>query len=334
MEVAQELEKSHPLGQRGGMITFSAAEIRRSMDTHVATSVIADALCGGARIAGVRFAVSDFMPGTGIVTTWASVGMDSYHFSGARLYHSGDKSNAGDDELTILYDENSKRLVAIAIGAGLGDLRNGALGVIAAQQCCRVPEGGALLGVVGAGRQAWAQLEFLTQHVRISDALLYCRKYESFKTICRRFSSLGRETKLRYASSAYEAVKDAHIVVTATSSPDPVVEVGWLRPDAHVNYIGSKRGGKREIRDLSSFDVALIEDRDQLIRDIESHFFSYNIDVDAMVGLGIGRNDDFDRLKKCRSVFFSNCYPGGEISLLAWYYLRSLSARNGDTHGD
>jgi alanine dehydrogenase len=49
------------------------------------------------------------------------------------------------------------------------------------------------------------------------------------------------------AGSAEEAVRDAGIVITSTTSTNPVVEGRWLRPGAHINAIGANFPQKREL---------------------------------------------------------------------------------------
>ncbi|HET7759013.1 MAG TPA: hypothetical protein VFK62_03750, partial [Gaiellaceae bacterium] len=48
-------------------------------------------------------------------------------------------------------------------------------------------------------------------------------------------------------ASAEEAVRGADVVVTATSSREPIVEHAWLAPGAHVNAVGSSIPTAREL---------------------------------------------------------------------------------------
>jgi len=47
--------------------------------------------------------------------------------------------------------------------------------------------------------------------------------------------------------SAEQAVQGAHIVITATSSRDPLLEAEWVSPGAHVNAAGSNQPTRREL---------------------------------------------------------------------------------------
>src|SRR5207244_3688863 len=53
------------------------------------------------------------------------------------------------------------------------------------------------------------------------------------------------------SASAEEAVRGADIIVTATSSAQPVLEGAWLRPGAHLNAVGSNRAERRELDDAA-----------------------------------------------------------------------------------
>ena len=45
------------------------------------------------------------------------------------------------------------------------------------------------------------------------------------------------------------AVRDADVVVTATSAREPVLKGEWLKPGAHVNAVGASRPDWRELDD-------------------------------------------------------------------------------------
>src|SRR5207245_9931421 len=59
-------------------------------------------------------------------------------------------------------------------------------------------------------------------------------------------------------ASAEEAVRGADIVVTATSSTQPVLHGAWLSPGAHLNAIGGNRADRRELDDAAIARAELI----------------------------------------------------------------------------
>ena len=62
---------------------------------------------------------------------------------------------------------------------------------------------------------------------------------------------------MRACDTAREAVDGAGIVVTATSSPEPVLQRDWLAPGTHINAVGACLPGEREL-DTATMGVAAI----------------------------------------------------------------------------
>ena len=53
--------------------------------------------------------------------------------------------------------------------------------------------------------------------------------------------------EVRPAPSARQALEDADIVITATTSPEPVLPGDWLKSGCHINAIGSNWANRREL---------------------------------------------------------------------------------------
>jgi ornithine cyclodeaminase/alanine dehydrogenase-like protein (mu-crystallin family) len=53
--------------------------------------------------------------------------------------------------------------------------------------------------------------------------------------------------EVRPVGSARETVENADILITATTSPEPVFQGEWLKPGCHINAIGSNWAERREI---------------------------------------------------------------------------------------
>jgi ornithine cyclodeaminase/alanine dehydrogenase-like protein (mu-crystallin family) len=64
------------------------------------------------------------------------------------------------------------------------------------------------------------------------------------------------------AMPAEAAVRDADVVVTATSSKTPVLQGSWLKPGCHVNAIGACRPDWRELDDDAMANVVFVDSRD------------------------------------------------------------------------
>jgi thiomorpholine-carboxylate dehydrogenase len=55
------------------------------------------------------------------------------------------------------------------------------------------------------------------------------------------------------------AVRDADVVVTATSAREPVLKGEWLKPGAHVNAVGASRPDWRELDDSAMRNVVIVD---------------------------------------------------------------------------
>jgi ornithine cyclodeaminase/alanine dehydrogenase len=150
--------------------------------------------------------------------------------SGARFY-------------TMLFDPESGELLSIMQSDKLGQLRTGAASGVATKHLAR--EDATTLGLYGAGWQAESQLEAVAAVRDLQRVIVYSRSEESRKKFAEKMGErLGMEIETTHAAEE-PAAQD--IVVTATSSREPVLHGEWLKPGAHVNAAGSNFVFKSEI---------------------------------------------------------------------------------------
>jgi ornithine cyclodeaminase len=64
----------------------------------------------------------------------------------------------------------------------------------------------------------------------------------------------------RAAGSVQEALRDAAVVVTATTAREPIVERAWFAPGAHVNAVGSSIPTTRELDGATLAAARLVVD--------------------------------------------------------------------------
>jgi alanine dehydrogenase len=150
--------------------------------------------------------------------------------SGARFY-------------TMLFDPEGGELLSILQSDKLGQMRTGAASGVATKHLAR--QDASTLGLYGAGWQAESQLEAIAAVRNLERVIVYSRREESRKRFAGKMGErLGMEIETTHAAEE-PAAQD--IVVTVTSSREPVLLGEWLRPGAHVNAAGSNFLFKTEI---------------------------------------------------------------------------------------
>jgi alanine dehydrogenase len=131
--------------------------------------------------------------------------------------------------------------VAVIEADRLGQLRTGAASGVAARHLAK--SDARSLGVIGCGRQAESQVACIRAAVpRIERVVAYCRTPERLSRFCQR---TGAESGESHRDAA-----EQDVVVTATTSPDPVLRGEWLRPGALVCAMGANRRSARELDDV------------------------------------------------------------------------------------
>ncbi len=157
--------------------------------------------------------------------------------------------------LVPLYRAKTGELVALIEADYLGQMRTGAASGVATRYMSRADAH--TMGIVGTGLQARTQLEAIAAVRRIERIRAFGRDAERRAQFCKEMSErLG--TPVIPAGSAEEAVRDADIVVAATTASKPVVLGAWLAPGMHVNAIGANFPQKRELDDAAIRRAAII----------------------------------------------------------------------------
>ena len=150
--------------------------------------------------------------------------------------------NAG--RLFLLYQEDSGTAVAAVQVFQMGTLRTGAASGVATKYMAR--KDARILGVIGPGRQAKTQIEAICRVRSIEEIHVFGRKQEALSQFCAEMSDAVK-IDVRPSDSAERAVAGADIIVTATTSSEPVVLGKWLPPGVHINAIGANYESRREL---------------------------------------------------------------------------------------
>ena len=140
--------------------------------------------------------------------------------------------------VVCLFDSETSELVAVIEADRLGQLRTGAASGVAARHLAR--SGAQTLGVIGCGHQAETQVACVRAAVpAIERVVAFCRTPEKLAAFCERTGAEPGESHRDAAAN--------DIVVTITSSRDPVLRGEWLAPGTLVAAAGANVVSRREL---------------------------------------------------------------------------------------
>jgi alanine dehydrogenase len=163
--------------------------------------------------------------------------------------------------VVVLFDAANGRCIGVIEANVLGQLRTGAASAVAAKYLA--PNGANRLGIIGCGFQAETQVACIRAAVpSLEQVVAYCRTEAALEKFCAR-------TGAKPAESHREAVAESDVVVTATTSKDPVLRGEWLRDGALVCAVGANRPNRRELDDvvLERATFVCCDSRDQARRE-------------------------------------------------------------------
>jgi ornithine cyclodeaminase/alanine dehydrogenase-like protein (mu-crystallin family) len=169
----------------------------------------------------------------------------------------------------LLHDGETGELLAAMNASAITAIRTAAVSAVATKLLAR--EDAAVLAIVGTGVQG-------QMHAAAIPLVRPIREIRMFSRNARRAGGPpapvppGQEqdrqarlssttTTTTIAATAEECVRGADIIVTATSSREPVLRREWLSPGVHINAVGSSIAAARELDGATVAAAALFVDR-------------------------------------------------------------------------
>lgn len=179
-----------------------------------------------------------------VFTAGACQAKDAVGFRAYDLHHVDRHEGRG--EVTVVFGHQAGELKGVVLGRHLGIARTGALGGVAID--CFAALDAQCLGVVGAGKQARAQiLAALAVRPSIRACKVWARRSDQVQSFVEGLRPLAPQVTFSAEASARDAVTDADIVITATTSSAPVLQASWLSSHCHLNYVGPKFASGHEV---------------------------------------------------------------------------------------
>jgi alanine dehydrogenase len=146
----------------------------------------------------------------------------------------------------LVLDAETGRTMALLEGSSLTAIRTGA-GSGAAIDVLARPDS-KVVAIFGAGAQGRTQLEAACSVRKIEKAWVFDPSTERAETFAREMAGNGPvPNDLRVASSSEQAISEADIICTATTSTTPVFADADLKPGTHVSAIGSYTPEMQEV---------------------------------------------------------------------------------------
>ena len=113
------------------------------------------------------------------------------------------------------------------------------------------------VGLIGSGKQAVTQLMGVCAVRPIRSVSVFSRRRTECEAFCAQMTE-QLQVEVVPAASARAAVEEADVVITATTSGEPVFDGRWLMPGCHINVIGSNWANRRETDDEALERASLI----------------------------------------------------------------------------
>lgn len=148
--------------------------------------------------------------------------------------------------VVLVLDTETGRVRALLDGTRLTALRTGAAGGLAADLLAR-PDA-SVVALFGSGVQARTQLEAVRSVRPVEEVRIVSRHTPSAQALAAEQSGVDA----RVVEDPDEAIRGAHVIVTATDSPTPVFNGAEVEPGTHVTGVGSYTPEMQEV------DAALV----------------------------------------------------------------------------
>jgi ornithine cyclodeaminase/alanine dehydrogenase-like protein (mu-crystallin family) len=231
---------------------LSEADCRAVVDMQAAIDIQGEAfglLAANKSVEGLRsFAGSESPPGIAIFNPCFLRGGAGYGIKVVSDFYDNEKKRVPRmSALVALFDGSTGLPTTVMEGGYLTDLRTGAGTGLAARYLAR--KDSRTVAIIGAGRVARNQVEALATLFELETVWVATRTEARGQDFVRRMKARGGRVPgdIRLVASREEAVRQADIVVAATTSGTPVIEGKWLRPGTFVASAGAYESTTREV---------------------------------------------------------------------------------------
>jgi ornithine cyclodeaminase len=158
----------------------------------------------------------------------------------------------------MLFSRETGELLALMNASEITAIRTAAISAVATRLLAR--EDAQQLAIIGAGVQARTHLIALAAVRTIKHVRVTARNLEHAQQLASELQP-SLSFPIEPVDTNEEAVRGADLIVTATSSLEPVIKKEWISPGAHVNAIGTHSPNSREIDSATMAAARIFVDR-------------------------------------------------------------------------
>ena len=151
--------------------------------------------------------------------------------------------------VVALFDPKTGEPLALMDGRYITEMRTAAVSAVATDALA-APDA-KVLALLGAGVQGRAHFQVLPHVRRFEEIRVWNRTPERAEHFAAKHGVKAMPLEA--------AVRDADVIVTATSAQAPILKGAWLKPGAHVNAVGAARPDWRELDDEAMANVVMVD---------------------------------------------------------------------------
>lgn len=225
--------------------------------------------------------------------------------------------------LILLLDAKTGQPKALMDAAYLTALRTAAISGLATRLLAR--DDATHVAIMGSGAQALTQLEAMAHVRNITHVSIWSRTHEHAMSFAKQVED---QFETRVFTDSADAVKEADIICTATNSLKPFIHYNDIKPNVHINAIGSHTRNMHEIAaDVFKQAITVVDQREaalseagEIIHAVESSV----ITAHSLLEIGSILNDTSPAFKDHLTVFKSVGLAIQDISVAEMVYKNAM----------
>lgn len=199
------------------------------------------------------------------------------------IYGNNPKLNLPTISATVMVlDPQTGFPLALMDGSSLTAIRTGAGGGVAADVLAR--KEAESVALFGAGVQARTQLLAVLAVRKIVRVSIVDPYAESAQRLADEVATWPDAPLVTLGQTARQAVQDADIVITATTSPLPLFDGNDLKPGTHVTGVGTFTPDKREVDETTVRRALVVVDSREACLEEAGDIIIPNVAIDAEIG--------------------------------------------------